>query len=54
MGNKLEQLHKAVEEMRKWQEKHKQTRGIKEWKERIKYEKYVDRLLLELYELEHG
>jgi len=54
MGEKLLQLYKATEEMRKWQERWLKTRETKEWIEKNKYENYVDRLLLEINELEHG
>jgi len=54
MLSKLTELYKATEEMRKWQEKWVKTKGVKEWYEKKKYEKYVDRLLIELYELENG
>lgn len=54
METKLIELYKATEEMRKWQESWKETKDTHDWIEKKKYEKYVDRLLLEINELEHG
>lgn len=51
MEAKLKELCKATEEMRKWQKKCRETKDIKVWVERKKFEKYVDRLLLEINEL---
>lgn len=54
MKGRLIELYKATEELRKWQKKWKETKGIKEWVEKNRFEKYVDRLLLEINELENG
>ncbi len=54
MEAKLKELYKATEEMRKWQEKWVETKGTHEWYKKKHYENYVDRILLDINELEHG
>jgi hypothetical protein len=54
MEEKLTELYKATEEMRKWQEKWQETKDVKAYYKKKHYENYVDRLLLDINELEHG
>ena len=54
MEEKLQILYKAVKEMRNLQQEYKDTKLFTLLNKLKTAEKYVDRLLLEINELEHG